>query len=64
MKKFEGEMRSDYKRSDFAKLERGKFFKEVVKGTLALTTKAVPTGGTKSAETRLTYLCYKFHSEK
>ena len=33
MKKVEAEMRSDYKRSDFAKLERGKFFKEASKGT-------------------------------
>ena len=27
------EMRAEYKRSDFEKLERGKFFKEVAKGT-------------------------------
>ena len=33
MKKAEGEMRAQYKRSDFGKLERGKFFKEVAKGT-------------------------------
>jgi hypothetical protein len=33
MKKVEDEMRSEYKRSDFVKLERGKFFKEVAKGT-------------------------------
>jgi len=33
MKKVEGEMRAEYKRSDFEKLERGKFFKEVAKGT-------------------------------
>ena len=33
MKKAEGEMRAEYKRSDFGKLERGKFFKEVTKGT-------------------------------
>ena len=26
-------MRAEYKRSDFGKLERGKFFKEVAKGT-------------------------------
>ena len=26
-------MRAEYKRSDFAKLERGKFFKEASKGT-------------------------------
>lgn len=33
MKKAEVEMRAQYKRSDFVKLERGKFFKEVSKGT-------------------------------
>jgi len=33
MKKAKGEMRSEYKRSDFAKLERGKFYEEVVAGT-------------------------------
>lgn len=33
MKKVEADMRAEYKRSDFAKLERGKFFKEVAKGT-------------------------------
>ncbi len=33
MKKAEGEMRAEYKRSDFGKLERGKYYKEVVKGT-------------------------------
>jgi hypothetical protein len=33
MKKAETEMRPEYKRSDFVKLERGKFFKEVAKGT-------------------------------
>ena len=33
MKKLEDEMRAEYKRSDFRKLERGKFFKEVAKGT-------------------------------
>jgi len=33
MKKAEAEMRPEYKRSDFAKLERGKFFKESTKGT-------------------------------
>ena len=33
MKKVEDEMRAEYKRSDFGKLERGKFFKEVAKGT-------------------------------
>jgi hypothetical protein len=33
MKKVKGEMRSDYKRSDFARLERGKFYAEVTKGT-------------------------------
>jgi len=33
MKKAEDEMRTEYKRSDFTKLERGKFYKEVAKGT-------------------------------
>ena len=33
MKKAEPEMRAAYKRSDFANLERGKFFKEASKGT-------------------------------
>lgn len=33
MKKAEAEMRAEYKRSDFAKLERGKFFKQASKGT-------------------------------
>ena len=33
MKKVETEMRAQYKRSDFPKLERGKFFKAASKGT-------------------------------
>lgn len=33
MKKIKDEMRSEYQRTDFVKLERGKFFKEVAKGT-------------------------------
>jgi hypothetical protein len=33
MKKAKGEMRSEYKRSDFQKLERGKFYAEVAAGT-------------------------------
>ena len=33
MKKAKDEMRPEYKRSDFAKLERGKFYAEVAKGT-------------------------------
>ena len=33
MKKDKDEMRSDYKRSDFTKLERGKFYAEVAAGT-------------------------------
>lgn len=33
MKMVEDKMRDEYKRSDFAKLERGKFFNEVAKGT-------------------------------
>lgn len=33
MKKVKDEMRREYKRSDFARLERGKFYAEVAKGT-------------------------------
>ena len=33
MKKAEDELRPHYKRSDFPKLERGKFYKEAAKGT-------------------------------
>jgi hypothetical protein len=33
MKKAKDEMRSEYKRSDFARLERGKFYEEVTKGS-------------------------------
>ena len=33
MKKARDEMRRSYKRSDFAKLQRGKFYTEVAKGT-------------------------------
>jgi hypothetical protein len=33
MKKAKDEMRREYKRSDFSRLERGKFFSEVEKGT-------------------------------
>ena len=33
MKKAKDEMRSEYKRSDFSSLERGKFYAEAVKGT-------------------------------
>ena len=33
MKKAKDEMRSEYKRSDFAQLERGKFYAEVTEGT-------------------------------
>jgi len=33
MKKVKDEMRSEYKRSDFTKLERGKFYAEVAQGT-------------------------------
>lgn len=33
MKKARAEMRSEYKRSDFAKLERGEFYAEASKGT-------------------------------
>lgn len=48
MKKDEDEMRAEYKRSDFAKLERGKYYKEVAKGTTVvlldpILAKAFPT---------------------
>ena len=48
MKKAKEEMRRGYKRSDFTKLERGKFFVEVAKGTSVallepLVAKAFPT---------------------
>jgi hypothetical protein len=33
MKKAKDEMRTEYKRTDFSKLERGKFYKEVAEGT-------------------------------
>ena len=33
MKKIEPEMRSEYKRSDFFKMQRGQFHKAAVKGT-------------------------------
>jgi hypothetical protein len=33
MKKAKDEMRAEYKRSDFTKLERGKFYAEVAAGT-------------------------------
>ncbi|MDZ7813959.1 MAG: hypothetical protein U5L74_13015 [Ideonella sp.] len=33
MKKVETDMRDEYKRADFGKLERGKFLKQAVKGT-------------------------------
>ena len=33
MKKIKDDMRAEYKRSDFVTLERGKFYKEAVKGT-------------------------------
>ncbi len=48
MKKARDEMRSEYKRSDFARLERGKFYAEVAKGTTVVllspeNAKAFPT---------------------
>ena len=33
MKKVKADMRPEYKRTDFASLERGKFYSEAVKGT-------------------------------
>ncbi len=48
MKKAKDEMRAEYRRSDFTKLERGKFYKEVAKGTAVVlldpvVAKAFPT---------------------
>jgi uncharacterized DUF497 family protein len=48
MKKAKEEMRAEYQRSDFTKLERGKFYKEVAKGTAVVlldpvVAKAFPT---------------------
>ena len=48
MKKAKDEMRPEYKRSDFAMLERGKFHAEVTKGTTVVllspeNAKAFPT---------------------
>jgi hypothetical protein len=48
MKKANDEMRPEYKRSDFTRLERGKFYAEVAKGTTvvllsAKNAKAFPT---------------------
>jgi hypothetical protein len=33
MKKAEDKMRAEYKKADFAKLERGKFYEEAARGT-------------------------------
>ena len=33
MKKVKDEMRAEYKRTDFVKLERGRFYKEAAKGS-------------------------------
>jgi len=48
MKKAKDEMRPEYKRSDFATLERGKFYAEVTKGSTVVllspaNAKAFPT---------------------
>ena len=48
MKKAKDEMRSEYKRSDFTTLERGRFYAEVAKGTTVVllspaNAKAFPT---------------------
>jgi len=48
MKKAKDELRPEYKRSDFARLERGRFYAEVVKGTTVVlltpkVAKAFPT---------------------
>jgi len=57
MKKADTEMRAEYKGTDFAKLERGKFFKEASKGTaVALIeptlTKAFPNSAAVNAALR------------
>jgi hypothetical protein len=54
MKKAENELRAQYKREDFPKLERGKFFKEVAKGTSVVLldpklAKAFPTSAAVNA---------------
>lgn len=48
MKKTKDEMRAEYKRADFTKLERGKFYTEVAKGAAVIVlsssnAKAFPT---------------------
>lgn len=48
MKKAKDELRTEYKRSDFTRLERGKFYAEAVKGTTVVlltpkVAKAFPT---------------------
>ncbi len=48
MKKVKDDMRADYQRSDFSKLERGKFYAEVAKGATVVVlspsiAKAFPT---------------------
>ncbi len=57
MKKVEDEMRAEYKRSDFTKLERGKYYKEVAKGTSVVLldpalAKAFPTSESVNAALR------------
>lgn len=57
MKKLKDEMRDEYKRSDFVTLERGKFYKEAVKGTSValldpVIAKAFPTSEAVNAALR------------
>lgn len=57
MKKVKDEMRDEYKRADFVTLERGKFHKEVAKGTSVVLldpaiAKAFPTSEAVNAALR------------
>ena len=57
MKKAEDEPRPHYKRSDFPKLERGKFYRQAAKGTSVVLldpdlAKAFPTSAAVSAALR------------
>jgi len=57
MKKLKDEMRDEYQRSDFVTLERGKFYKEAVKGTTValldpVIAKAFPTSEAVNAALR------------
>lgn len=57
MKKLKDEMRDEYQRSDFVTLERGKFYKEAIKGTSVVLldpviAKAFPTSEAVNAALR------------